>query len=271
MTWYSILKQERVKIVASIVPINYGLVKHDITTILRNYTPEYKDKPRLKEGVTQSMVSETRRNLTSKKKTEEEIEEQILRDFYDTDKTTRERTGGIERDTYPEAQIQMLAEVEERLDEFKDILSNLTFRTEKGAKERRIQNLLEATSLKPKFGESDEAFRERVIQTEGGIKVGEEMDYVGNVYEVGIELSKAKPKSMNNPLGGRSKTQFEFDKNPKDTLEEGEEFVLDVVLDYLEDAKDVVSEMNYAFANYYEEEDKGAKEVLRFSYDIISV
>ena len=41
MTWYSILKQKRVKIVASIEPINYGLVKHDIATILRNYVPEY--------------------------------------------------------------------------------------------------------------------------------------------------------------------------------------------------------------------------------------
>jgi len=76
---------------------------------------------------------------------------------------------------------------------------------------------------------------------------------------------------MNDPLGARSKTQFEFDKNPKDTLEEGEEFVLDVVLDYLEDAKDVVSEMNYAFANYNEKAGEKPKEVLRFSYDIISV
>jgi hypothetical protein len=54
-------------------------------------------------------------------------------------------------------------------------------------------------------------------------------------------------------------------------LEEGEERVLDVVLDYLEDAKDVVSEMNYAFANYNEKAGEKPKEILRFSYDIISV
>ena len=146
----------------------------DIATILRNYVPEYKDKPRLKEGIKQSMVDETRKKLTKNKEmSEEEIEEFIRDKFYDADKTTTARTGRIERDSYPEAQIEMLAEVEEHLDEFKDILSNLVFRTEKGAKERRIQNLLEATTLKPKFGESDEAFRERVIQTEGGIRVGQ--------------------------------------------------------------------------------------------------
>tara|TARA_R100001230_G_C5651899_1_gene156984 strand:+ start:279 stop:1076 length:798 start_codon:yes stop_codon:yes gene_type:complete len=265
MTWYSILKQERVKIVASIEPVNYGLVKYEIATILRNYVPEYKDKPRLKEGIKQSMVDETRKKLTKNKEmSEEEIEEFIRDKFYDTDKMTTERTGRIERESYPKEQLDMLFEVEGLLEEFGNILSNLTFRTEKGAKERRIESLLETTTLKPKFGESDEEFRERV-SAEGGAKGSEYF------YEVGIELSKAKPKSMNDPLGARSKTQFEFDKNPKDTLEEGEEFVLDVVLDYLEDAKDVVSEMNYAFANYNEKAGEKPKEVLRFSYDIISV
>jgi len=265
MTWYSILKQEKVKIVASIEPVNYRLVLTDITTILRNYTPAYEVKPRLKEGITQSMVNDTRKKLTKNKQmSEEEIDEFINDKFYDADKTVREKTEGIERDNYPKEQIRMLNEVEERLDEFREILSNLVFRTEKGAKERRIETLLETTTLKPKFGESQEDFRERV-SAEGGAKGSEYF------YEVGIELSKEKPKSMNDPLGGRSKMQFQFNKDSKDTLQEGEEFALDVVLDYLEDAKDVVSEMNYAFADYYEEEDKGAKEVLRFSYDIISV
>ena len=261
MTWYSILKQERVKIVASIYPINYRLVLTDIATILRNYTPEYGEVIKPKKQIAEQSEEVARRREAGEI-TDEEASAQAA------DVMQEGRTGRIERDSYPEAQIEMLAEVEEHLDEFKDILSNLVFRTEKGAKERRIQNLLEATTLKPKFGESDEAFRERVIQTEGGIRVGETTE--GAAYEVGIELSKAKPKSMNDPLGARSKTQFEFDKNPKDTLEEGEEFVLDVVLDYLEDAKDVVSEMNYAFANYNEKEGEEAKEVLRFSYDIDS-
>ena len=265
MTWYSILKQERVKIVASIEYINYSFVKLQIATILRNYVPEYKDKPRLKEGIKQSMVDETRKKLTKNKEmSEEEIEEFIRDKFYDADKTTRERTGRILRDSYPKEQLDMLFEVEGLLEEFDSVLSNLEFRPEKGAKERRMESLLETTTLKPKFGETDEEFRERV-SAEGGAKGSE------NFYEVGIELSKAKPKSRADLSDRQSKTQFEFDKNPKDTLEEGEERVLDVVLDYLEDAKDVVSEMNYAFANYNEKAGEKPKEILRFSYDIISV
>ena len=261
MTWYSILKQEKVKIVASIEPVNYGLVKNNIATILRNYIPEYGEVFKPKKQIAEQGEEVARRSAAGEI-TDEEASEQAV-DIKESGK----RTGRPERDSYPKEQLDMLFEVEGLLEEFSAILDNLVFRTEKGAKERRIETLLETTTLKPKFGETDEEFRERV-SAEGGAKGSEYF------YEVGIELSKTKPKSMNDPLGQRSKTQFEFNKNAKDTLEEGEEFVLDVVLDYLEDAKDVVSEMNFYLTEYYEneiEEGGKPKEVLRFSYDIISV
>ena len=139
MTWYSILKQERVKIVASIYPINYRLVLTDIATILRNYTPEYGEVIKPKKQIAEQSEEVARRREAGEI-TDEEASAQAA-------DVMQEGTGRIERDSYPEAQIEMLAEVEEHLDEFKDILSNLVFRTEKVQKKEESKIFLKPLLL----------------------------------------------------------------------------------------------------------------------------